>query len=71
MNLTTKLKEANLSQSRFALEIGLKQQTISKWCNKKSTPKLETMQKIAEILNCDIQEVIDCFVDNDIKEIEI
>ena len=39
MNLTTKLKEANLSQSRFALEIGLKQQTISKWCNKKSTPK--------------------------------
>lgn len=62
---------AGLTQKQIEDYLNLKSSTVSKWEKGKVKPKLEYLEKISKLLNCELQVIIDCFVDNDIKEIEI
>ena len=56
------LKQNNLSQVKFANKLDVSQAAVSLWVTKKCTPKIQTMQKMAEILNVDLQTIVNCFV---------
>ena len=42
----------------LAEQLGKDQTTISKWCTNTSQPDLETLFRIAEVLNVDVRELI-------------
>lgn len=68
MYLHTLITNAGLTQIQIAKRLGVKQQTVSKWCNKKSTPALSIMSKLADVLKVDVQEIINCFMEKTEKE---
>ncbi len=63
MNLQNLITNAGYTQTEIASILKIRQQTVSKWCNKKSTPALPMMKQLAEILNTQVQVIIDCFID--------
>lgn len=62
------LQQKKLSQRKLAKKLKLSQAAISLWVTGKCMPHLITMQKIAEILEVDLQTVINCFVDKTLKK---
>ncbi len=50
-NLTRLRKQANLSQDKLAEQLHITRQAISKWESGLSTPDLETLLALCEILN--------------------
>lgn len=63
MQLKELMTNAGLNQTDVALKLNIKQQTVSKWCNRKSTPTIVMMKKLAELLNVSTQNIVDCFID--------
>ncbi len=62
MNLKTLRRKAGLTQSEISAAIGVAQNTISNWENGERMPSTNMLPKIAEILNCTIDEL---FADTD------
>ncbi len=56
-NLKKYRKKANLSQSELAKKLIMSQQGYAKYETGKSSPNPETLSKIAEILNCDMEDL--------------
>ena len=56
-NFSAKLKailtERNISQTKFAIAIGVKQQTVSEWIKGECLPSLDTYRTICEVLQID------------------
>lgn len=50
-------KKAGLSQKELGQKLGVSQQHIAQYENGKRIPKLETLKKIAEALDCDIFDI--------------
>lgn len=48
-------------QQDLAKACGIKQTTISKWERGKARPKLDTIKKLADILQVSVEEIIECF----------
>lgn len=42
----------------LAEQIGKDPTTVSKWCTNKAQPNLETMFVIAQVLDCDIKDLL-------------
>ena len=61
MNLQELLLTKNISQRCCANLVNVTQPCISKWCNLKTKPPLEKMQKLADALNVDLVTIVDCF----------
>ena len=52
------LAEQNRTSKWLAGELGKDQATISKWCNNTYQPSLETLVKVAGLLNVDVRDLI-------------
>lgn len=58
-NLKLKLKENKISQKKLAVELNLKQQSVSRWINNSSEPGMEDLIKICTILNTSPNELLE------------
>lgn len=47
-----------MKQSDLATKLNLSRTTITKWENNTTNPKLRMLPKIAEALNCTVQDLI-------------
>lgn len=63
MTLFELISKSNLTQTELAKLVGVRQQTVSKWCKKKSTPTLLMMKKLATILQVDVTTVINSILE--------
>lgn len=67
MKLIKLRKQYNISQRDLAFKLNCFQSTISNYETGKRTPNLQTMQKIADALNVDLQIIVDCFLSKESK----
>jgi transcriptional regulator with XRE-family HTH domain len=52
------LVEKKRTSRWLAVELGKNPSTVSKWCTNVSQPDLQTLNRIAELLDVDIKELI-------------
>ena len=62
MNFKALRRKAGLTQSELSSAIGVAQNTISNWENGERMPSASMLPRLAEILNCTIDEL---FADTD------
>lgn len=71
MPIATKLKEARqkkgLTQKQLGDRLGISQQQIAQYENRKRIPKIETLQEIADALGVPVSEVAGCDFEGDGK----
>ena len=48
---------AGLTQEDLAMQLKVKQSTISMWENNKSKPRYDTLIKLSEILHCEVSDL--------------
>lgn len=48
----------NLTQKEFADKLKVERTTVSMWENNKSSPSVQTLKKIAEVLSCNVDDLI-------------
>jgi len=70
MNMRTTRKEKKLTQEELAVKLGVDQTSVSKWEQKKSIPRIDTMYKLAEVLEVSVSEIMSYFYTKP-KEIEV
>lgn len=58
MKLSNFRKETKLTQSDLAKKLFLDQTTISKYEKGKISPPIEQLPKLAQVLNCSIEELV-------------
>ena len=58
MNLIELRVSKKLTQTQLANELGVKRTSISMWENKKAFPKYDSLQKLADLFECSIDEII-------------
>lgn len=68
MNMNISIKKLRklkkISQQELAKKLYLSQRTISSYENGEREPSLETIVKLAEILNCSIEEVVYALIES-------
>lgn len=52
------LAEKGKTNKQLAEEMGLAEQTVSRWCTNKRQPPIETLYEIAKTLRVDIRELL-------------
>lgn len=52
---------AGLTQTKIAVHLGIKPQTVNMWEHGKSTPSIRLLKPLAKLLNVTVEEVLDCF----------
>lgn len=57
------LKE--ITQADLAKLVNVSTNAISQYESNQRTPKLDTMQKLADALDVDLQTIVNCFVKNE------
>lgn len=60
-SLTELRRTQNITQSGLAKAIGVSQQAVSHWEKGIRTPKLGVINKIANVLEVEPAQVLDCF----------
>lgn len=55
----------NMSQKSLAKQLNLNQRTISNYCNDISFPDLDTLSKICNILNIDLNKLMEIYQSNE------
>lgn len=50
---------ANMTQQNLAKKLGVKQSTVAMWENGSNIPKAATLPKIAKLLDCSIEEILE------------
>ena len=58
MNLKAFRMSKNLTQLEFAKLLNVKRTTVSMWENNKSLPNIDTLKKIAQLLDCTVDDLI-------------
>lgn len=58
MNLKHVRQNKKMTQKKLALEIGVDQSTVSKWEREAAQPNLNMCFKIAQVLECSIDELV-------------
>lgn len=56
------LTQNNITQTSLACSMKVTQQTISNWCNKKSSPNPSQIKRLAEFLNTSSEQILNCFI---------
>jgi len=57
-NLVYWLNKRGVSQARLAEHCGVATSSVNYWCKGKTTPTVANLQKIAELLNIDVQDLV-------------
>ncbi|MBW4727570.1 helix-turn-helix domain-containing protein [Prevotella nigrescens] len=52
------LAEKQVSGKWLAAQVGLTENTVSRWCSNKVQPSLDNLVKIAEVLEVDIRDLL-------------
>jgi putative transcriptional regulator len=52
------LAEKGKTSKELATELGLAEQTISRWCTNKRQPALEMLYEISKVLKIDVRELL-------------
>jgi len=52
------LTEKSVKQVTIAAYLGVSKQTVSKWCNNISQPRIQVLFKIADFLEVDVRELL-------------
>jgi len=60
-------KKKNITIKELALKLKLTRNAITQYETGKRTPSLQTMQKLADALEVDLQTIIECFVKSEGK----
>lgn len=60
-------KEKGFTQVELADKLNVAQNTVSNWETGVSKPDIIMAAKIAKLFNCDVSEVVNCFVE-EVKE---
>ncbi len=58
MNIKENRKKKGLSQGQLAEKLNIKQTTMSKWELNKSTPSLQRLAEIAEVLDVSLDDLV-------------
>lgn len=58
MNILEKRLQAGLTQQELSLKLGVRQNTVSQWENGNRVPSVEILPKLADVLNCTIDELV-------------
>ena len=56
--LKTVLAKKKRTNKWLAEQLGVNQTTVSKWCTKTTQPDLQTLKRITELLEVNIQDLI-------------
>lgn len=51
------IKERGLHKSFIAKQIGVSNDTLTNWMKNRSAPKLDKAVRLADILNCDVNDL--------------
>ena len=57
--IARKRRELNLTQEQLAEQLGVSNKTISKWENAKCMPDYSTIQKLCQVLQVTLPELMD------------
>lgn len=52
------LAEHKQTSKWLSQQLGKSESTVSKWCQQKNQPDLQTLYKIAQLLNVDIKDLV-------------
>lgn len=63
-----KRKELGLSQEQLADKLGVARQTVSKWETGETLPDLESLKKLAEILNFSIDRALGLEIEDESED---
>jgi len=55
--LSLYMKKANMNQSQLAKDLGVSKATVSCWLSGKTFPRIDTVQNIADCLNCTVGQL--------------
>ena len=55
------MKSKSQTQVLLAKQLGVTQSLISQWMNGKCQPQVDMIPDIAKVLNCTVEEVVNCF----------
>ena len=58
LKLTVKRKEAGMTICELAEKVGLNYNTISQYENGSHRPRTDNIQKIAEVLGCELKDIV-------------
>lgn len=58
MNLVTKRLSKNMTQSALAKKLNVSRTTVTMWEKEKSVPNATMLKKIAQVLNCTVDELL-------------
>ena len=61
MTLRELRQKKDMSQTELASEVGVSKSTISMLEAKVRKPSLATVKKLAEVLQVDVKEILECF----------
>lgn len=62
--LSQLLRNNNITQAQLAAKIGITQQLVSKWVTGGCQPQIDMLPKLAEALNCSVEDIVNCFKKN-------
>lgn len=58
MKIKSLRKKKGITQAEMAKQLGVKQSTVSMWETGKTMPKTKRMRKLAEVLNCTLDDLL-------------
>lgn len=58
--ITEKLKSLGMSKRQLAIRSGVSYKTTCKLCNGDRLGNLDTWMRFAEVLGCDLDEIVNC-----------
>lgn len=61
MNFRELRKRSGLKQKDLVRKLDVKKSAVSMWETGKSRPKIDMLPKLAEALNCSVEEIVNCF----------
>ena len=68
MTFTELMKEKKIRQNDLANKLGISQASISYWVTGKNNPSLAMIKKISNVMGCELDKVLECFIDKKEKE---
>lgn len=58
-NLKTLMKQRKITQTELSIRLGVSKQTVNAWYKGRKIPRMKTLLKICEVLECHINDLAD------------
>lgn len=58
LKIDEKLKEHDMTQADLAKKLGVSRQSVQYWCSGKFVPRLPMLCKIAKVLHCHVEDLV-------------